>query len=75
MINLYTVDKIENDVVVLEDRNTKEIKYIDINECDKDIKENVILDYDVDNKMYIINKEETIKIKFNIRNRFNKLKK
>lgn len=72
---MFTVDRIENDWVVLENRQTKKIINVKIEEFVDNIKENDIVDYDIENKVYIINQEVTNEIKSNIRNRFNRLKK
>ena len=69
---MYTVEKIENDIVVLEDRKTKELKYVSIKDCAVNIKENDILV--LVNNIYIKNRSETEKIKKSIRDRFNRLK-
>lgn len=68
---MYTVESIINDIVKLEDRNTKKIIEINKSLLPNNIKEQDILDL-VNNK-YIINEEETKRIKKDIRNRFNNL--
>lgn len=68
---MYTVESIINDIVKLEDRNTKKIIEIKKSLLPNNIKEQDILD--LVNDKYIINEEETKRIKKNIRNRFNNL--
>lgn len=68
---MYTVESIINDIVKLEDRNTKKIIEINKSLLPNIIKEQDILD--LVNDKYIINEEETKRIKKNIRNRFNNL--
>lgn len=68
---MYTVESIINDIVKLEDRNTKKIIEINKSLLPNNIKEQDILD--LVNDEYIINEEETKRIKKDIRNRFNNL--
>lgn len=68
---MYTVESIINDIVKLEDRNTKKIIEINKSILPNNIKEQDILD--LVNDKYIINEEETKRIKKDIRNRFNNL--
>lgn len=68
---MYTVESIINDIVKLEDRNTKKIIEINKSLLPNNIKEQDILD--LVNDKYIINEEKTKRIKKNIRNRFNNL--
>ena len=68
---MYTEESIINDIVKLEDRNTKKIIEIKKSLLPNNIKEQDILD--LVNDKYIINEEETKRIKKNIRNRFNNL--
>lgn len=70
---MYTVDRIEDDIVILENRNNNTIIEVDIQEFDFDINEGDILDY-IDNK-YIKNIEKTENKKKDIRSRFDRLKK
>lgn len=69
---MYIVDRIEENLVILESRTIRRMEEIKIDKFPKNIKEGDIVDY-TDNK-YIINKEKTIETKNNIRNRFNRLK-
>ena len=69
---MYIVDRIEENLVILESRTIRRMEEIEIDKFPKNIKEGDIVDY-IDNK-YIINKEKTIETKNNIRNRFNRLK-
>lgn len=68
---MYTVEKIENNIVTLEDRNKNIFFNINKNILPENIKEGDILDL-VDNK-YIINEKSTKEIKEKIRNKFNSL--
>lgn len=70
---MYTVDRIEDDIVILENRNNNTMIEVDIQEFDFDINEGNILDY-IDNK-YIKNIEKTENKKKDIRSRFDILKK
>lgn len=68
---MYTVEKIENNIVTLEDRNKNIFFNTNKNILPENIKEGDILDL-VDNK-YIINEKSTKEIKEKIRNKFNSL--
>ena len=68
---MFTIEKIEDNIVILEDRNKNTFFNIDKSMLPNNIKEGDILDLK-DNK-YIINKDLTKKIKENIRNKFNSL--
>lgn len=70
---MYTVDRIEDDIVILENRNNNTMIEVDIQEFDFDINEGDILDY-IDNK-YLKNIEKTENKKKDIRSRFDRLKK
>lgn len=70
---MYTVDRIENDYVVLENRNNLDMIDVKITEFNYDVSEGDIVLYK-DGK-YIKDEEETNRIKNNIRSRFDKLKK
>lgn len=69
---MYTIDRIEENIVILENRETKQTIEVNKNILPNKIKEGDILDYI--NNEYIINKN-TKEIKQSIRDRFNKLKK
>ena len=71
--NMYTVDRIEKEYIVLENRITLEIINVKKELLPKNIKEQDIVNY-INNK-YIIDKKLTNSIKKNIKDRFNKLKK
>ena len=68
---MFTVEKIEDNIVVLEDRNTNTFFNIEKSMMPNNIKEGDILDIK-DNK-YIINENYTKQIKKDIRNKFNSL--
>ena len=67
----YAVDKIEDNIVTLENIKTKEIIKEDISNLPKNIKEGIIL---IKRKKYLIDKTTTNKRKIKIRKKFNKLK-
>ena len=69
---MYTVDRIEDNIVILEDRSTLKKLEIEKNKLPKNIKEKDIIS--LKNNKYIIKTKETKKIKQDIKNRFNKLK-
>lgn len=70
---MYTIDRIENDIVVLENRKTLEIIEVYKNLLPNNIKEGDILDF-IDGKYYI-NDIITKNNKDSIRSRFDSLKK
>ena len=69
----YSVDRIENDIAVLENLETKDIIEVELKELPSNIKEKNILIYE--NNVYKIDKKIEEERKENILNRFNKLKK
>lgn len=73
MILMYTVDRIEKEYIVLENRETLEIINVEKEMLPNNVKEQDIVDF-INNK-YIIDKELTNSTKKNIKDRFNKLKK
>ena len=73
MINIYTVDRIEDNFIILEDRKNNKIFDVEKELFKYDVREGDIVDY-VDNQ-YIKNVELTNNIKKGIRSRFDKLKK
>lgn len=68
---MYTVEKIEGDLVTLEDRNKKTLFDIEKNILPKNIKEGDILD--IINNKYKINKQLTKETKKRIKDKFNSL--
>ena len=68
----YIVDRIEDNIVVLENQDTKEIINIDISLLPKKIKEGNILIYK--NNSYYIDKEAEIKRRKEILEKFKKLR-
>lgn len=70
---MYTVDRIEKEYIVLENRETLEMINIEKKLLPNNIKEQDIVNF-INNK-YIIDKELTNSTKKNIKDRFNKLKK
>lgn len=73
MILMYTVDRIEKEYIVLENRETLEMINVEKEILPNNIKEQDIVNF-INNK-YIIDKELTNSTKKNIKDRFNKLKK
>ena len=70
----YTVDRIEEDIAVLYERDGEENKTdIHVSELPEDIKEGDILKFDEENSTYTIDKEQTEQVKTNIEERFRKL--
>ena len=69
----YVVDRIEEDIVVLENLETKEITNIKLKELDFKVREVNILSKE-DNK-YILDLNTEKQRKEKLRNKFNKLKK
>jgi hypothetical protein len=69
----YVVDRIEEDIVVLENLETREITNIKISELDFKVREGNILSYENNKYTLDLNTEKLRKEK--LRNRFNKLKK
>ena len=69
----YSVDRIENDIAILEDITTKEKIEINVNYLPKKIKEGTILEKKDDS--FIIDEEEENIIRKRIMEKFNKLKK
>lgn len=70
---MFSVDRIENDVVILQDIKSGEIRQVNVNEFDFKIKEKDILIYDV--VKYILNndaKKERLRL---LREKMNSLKK
>ena len=70
---MYTVDRIEKEYIVLENRETLEMINVEKKMLPNNIKEQDIVNF-INNK-YIIDKELTNSTKKNIKDRFNKLKK
>ena len=70
---MYTVDRIEKEYIVLENRETLEMINVEKKMLPSNIKEQDIVNF-INNK-YIIDKELTNSTKKNIKDRFNKLKK
>lgn len=70
---MYTVDRIEKEYIVLENRETLEMINVEKEMLPNNVKEQDIVNF-INNK-YIIDKELTNSTKKNIKDRFNKLKK
>lgn len=70
---MFSVDRIENNVVILENINNGEKKEVDISDFSFNIKEKDILLYD-GVKYILSNKDKNERINF-IRDKMNKLKK
>lgn len=71
--DLFTVDKIENEVALLENRRTKKLINLSLALLPKNIKESDIIKY-TDGK-YILENNETEKAKERINNKFQSLLK
>jgi hypothetical protein len=69
----YVVDRIEEDIIALENIETREITNIKISELDFKVREGNILSYENNKYTLDLNTEKLRKEK--LRNRFNKLKK
>lgn len=69
----YIIDRIEDNIAILENQETKEMIDIDINELPANIKEGNVLIYD--NKKYYINANIEEERKKNILEKFQKLRK
>ena len=69
----YAIDRIEENIVTLENLDNNEIININISNLPKNIKEGTILKYE--NNTYIIDKKEEIERRNRIQEKFNKLKK
>lgn len=69
----YAIDKIEGDLVVLEELTTQEKKEINIKELPREIKEGTVLTYT--NDIYIIDKNLEKERKANIKSKFDMLRK
>ena len=68
---MYIVDRIEDNLIILEDKENNKMIEIEKRVL-SDVSEGDIVKF-IDNK-YFIEKEESIKLKESIRDRFNKLK-
>lgn len=69
---MYVIDRIEKNIVILENRTNNEMTEINIDKLPKNIKEGDIIT--LLNNEYVKEIEKTKLIKNNIRNRFNRLK-
>lgn len=70
----YAVDRIEEEIVILEDINSKDKKEVNINKLPNNIQEGNIVIFNEDNK-YILDEQEENIIRKRIMDKFNKLKK
>lgn len=69
---IYIVDRIEDNVAVLENKETKKITDVSLSLLPKDIKEGNVLKYE--NNTYILDKKEEEERKKAILTKFEKLK-
>ena len=69
----YAVDRIENNIVVLENINNNSIREVNINELPNNIKEGTILKYY--NKKYIIDTKEEENRRERIQEKLERLKR
>lgn len=70
---IYTVDRIENNIAILENKETKEMIDVDINILPTNIHEGAILVFK--NNKYILNQDLEIERKKSILEKFNRLRK
>ena len=68
----YVIDRIEEEIAILQDLNTKEFFNINIKELPDNIKEGTYL---IKNKVYKIDKKTEDRKRKEIRERFNKLRR
>ena len=68
----YVIDRIEEDIAVLQDLKSKEILNINIKELPDNIKEGSFL---IKNKIFKIDKKEEDRRRQELRKRFNKLRR
>ena len=66
----YSVDRIEDEIVIIEDMESGEKKEINISLLPEEVKEGDII---IKEEKYVIDKEETAATKEKIKNRFNSL--
>ena len=69
----FTIDKIEGEIAVCENRTTKEIINIHLSKLPENIKETDIIKYT--NGKYVLDSQLTNFTKDNIKDKFNRLKK
>ena len=69
----YSIDKIEKEIVIIENIDTGEKKEVNINLLPIDIKEGTIIIFD--NDSYVVDKKEQKARMDNIMSRFQRLKK
>lgn len=69
----FTIDKIEDEIAICENRNSKKMINIHLSKLPQNIKENDIIKYT--NGKYILDEQETISVKENIKDKFSKLRK
>ena len=69
----YSVDRIENNIAILENLDTKELIEVEVTILPQNIKESNILIYE--NNQYLLDKDTEQQRKNDLLSRFNKLKK
>ncbi|MBQ6495038.1 MAG: DUF3006 domain-containing protein [Bacilli bacterium] len=69
---IYIVDRIENNIAILENKETKEIVNISLDILPSNLKEGNVLKYE--NNIYTLDKKEEEERKKTILDKFNKLK-
>lgn len=69
----YSIDRIEDDIAILEDITTKEKKEVKLRLLPKNIVDGSILIYS--NKKYTLDESEELRRRNNLREKFNALKK
>ena len=70
---IFAIDKIEDNIVILEDIDTKEKEEVDRNNLPTDIKEGSIINFE--NNTYFLDINEEERRRKEILERFNKLRK
>ena len=73
MDNIWSIDRIEENIAILENRTTQELKEVDITLLPNNIKEGSIVSYE--NNIYTLELSKEEKIRQEILERFQKLRK
>lgn len=73
MDNIWSIDRIEENIAILENRTTQELKEVDITLLPNNIKEGSIVSYE--NNIYTLELSKEEKIRQEILERFQRLRK
>ena len=73
MDNIWSIDRIEENIAILENRTTQELKEVDITLLPSNIKEGSIVSYE--NNIYTLELSKEEKIRQEILERFQRLRK